>query len=68
MSVTVGQEYYPATWKGPRSQIMKWRVVELFRAPDGIIHARLVLAANQAERRTVSCDALADRRLFSPIQ
>ncbi len=67
MSVTVGQEYCPATWKGARSQIMKWRVVELFQAPDGIAHARLVLAANQAERRTVSCNALTDRRLFSPL-
>jgi hypothetical protein len=46
---------------------MKWRVVELFQAPDGIAHARLVLAANQAERRTVSCNALTDRRLFSPL-
>ena len=68
MPVAVGQEYCPATWNGSRSQILKWRVVELFRAPDGIAHARLVLAANQAERRTVSCDALNDRRLFSPLQ
>jgi hypothetical protein len=68
IAVAVGQKYYPAQWHLNRSRRVTWRVVRLFNAPDGIAHAQLVADQDAAERRTVSCQALSDRRLYQRLE
>lgn len=46
----------------------EWIVLDVYSANDGIEHARLVSAANPAERKTLSVAVLRDRRRFERLE
>ena len=67
MQVAVGQTYQDARWSGRRGLLRTWCVIGLFEGSDGIPHAKLVASDNRVDRKTVSCAALGDHRLFSRL-
>jgi hypothetical protein len=45
-----------------------WIVTRISAGTDGLLHARIVMAADPSQAKTIAVDVLADRRRFVAVE